>query len=1381
MAKIIRKAQEGLNTSELQTARLFTDGKRQIDLDRLIQNIGKNLNSYISSQNWNKRKQQAFQSAVNDYIQAIDQGNISQRDVTRKYIDTTGRIKNSENKKYDPYGEAAYFIDTIIDALPDYKKPEEKPKEKKKFDVNGLNTYFRNYYFGGNDPDAVIWQQRDIKDEGTGKYSTINRAAAFADMLEKYVNDLNTSTDEIDFSGSAYKDKQEYLNKLQNAITRLRAGDVTNSDLSALAAIGISGDNLQMLFSKDPIVRAGQEDQQDKPKSKEEQLQQEIDDFNSQNQYDLSKEQLEINRKLKDAALELSKKYYTPELQRYSGWSSVIPSPNYNKDSLEDLYQVDKNPTKLAAGIQKFYDYLKIYQPSMADKLMEMPYLKLKGNYTFNNSLANWFDYTKPQSVAIKDNNYRGFYYYPEAIANNGTVIIYNPVTREMRRVAAWNIADIRDYLMGQERTRIMADYPLAMLSQNQIAPEAKKNGGVLKAQQGLSMAEFIAQRQKAVRERKAQAKAAEQKKLQEEITATGRTEEEIKAGRRAISESGLTATDWTRIGAAAADAASMVAAFVPGYGTAASAALGLGSSGATLFTDIKEDGFQWGDLGNFAANLGMDVVGLVPGFGAAGKSAKIVKNLVKYVPRLVTLATAISVAPEAIASIKKIGTDEKLTVDDWRNIASGLSTIAGLSRMGAASMKASAMKQHFSTGDKTVRSKSGKMMRTTPEELEKLKKAKSLEESNEIIQNLKSGDGKGEELASTFRKWYNPTLFWNNNPRTGEYFDFTKPRTSRLKGSDVTIFQKSANGYLPFPSTHLKVGNFYLRGHKSGGVLKAKDGNTIYATGDLGYNTYLTQIAQNPEFLNWIISNYTGEQALSNYSNAIKQNVDQRYKYGINNYNNETTFPEISQDVIDFNTGYQNQGKTPNYVLFGNSSEDYDNKTKGIVYGLVDWNRPKLPANEGDRYHGDSSKDYIGGALGAQTFSRILAPTNPSLTSGNFGQWGWNMQRLGATGAYYYKDPQGKGQWIPTNDSNVGGYIPFDNTQAQESLTPIPTTIDWSKLKTSPSESSGSHNPSKGVNLSNLRLSLPGVLEGVRLALALDNNRKVRDLTLQGLKPLIRDTYNLNRTVTGDYAGQRSYYNAANRLQSLAAKPRTTDSSLQTAAQLDATIKGNEQKVAGDLLNNKAIRESAEKAWQVQADNTARRSQVANQNRASILQIRKAKKDIEAMTKSANWQSIDAYLKYLTAKARQRDDRQRAFDLKVATQAATTNATREIDKEIALLKQKLATMDQEEMFTSDEYRQLLQKQREKQSILNNAYNQAYADVYNLNYSTPTLPWSPTIYKSGGQVEKTLIKARTEEAKLFQNNIQQSVKNHIKMINNLSSVTKQLILKAMTL
>ena len=148
-----------------------------------------------------------------------------------------------------------------------------------------------------------------------------------------------------------------------------------------------------------------------------------------------------------------------------------------------------------------------------------------------------------------------------------------------------------------------------------------------------------------------------------------------------------FTTTDFIRIGSAAADVASAIAAFAPGYGTAGAAALGIGSTVGNLVADISDPGVSTGQvLGGLAFNAAMDVVSLLPGLNLTGTAAKLAKTLGKTVPKIVAYGMAIGMAPDMIKSIQKLGDPKaKFTAEDLRNISYGLSAISGTSRMGAA------------------------------------------------------------------------------------------------------------------------------------------------------------------------------------------------------------------------------------------------------------------------------------------------------------------------------------------------------------------------------------------------------------------------------------------------------------------------------------------------------------------------------------------------------------------------------------------------------------------------------------------------------------------------------------------------------------------------
>lgn len=85
---------------------------------------------------------------------------------------------------------------------------------------------------------------------------------------------------------------------------------------------------------------------------------------------------------------------------------------------------------------------------------------------------------------------------------------------------------------------------------------------------------------------------------------------------------------DAQRAQALMADLGSVVASFLPGYGTAASAVLGIGGLASELLADVADEGVSWGEVGErLLSNAGFAALGLLPG----GKLGKIGSKLVKY------------------------------------------------------------------------------------------------------------------------------------------------------------------------------------------------------------------------------------------------------------------------------------------------------------------------------------------------------------------------------------------------------------------------------------------------------------------------------------------------------------------------------------------------------------------------------------------------------------------------------------------------------------------------------------------------------------------------------------------------------------------------------
>ena len=270
---------------------------------------------------------------------------------------------------------------------------------------------------------------------------------------------------------------------------------------------------------------------------------------------------------------------------------------------------------------------------------------------------------------------------------------------------------------------------------------------------------------------------AAKQKENKKAISNPNTPEDKRRqlAGQRKPGDTEFTATDIARISAAGMDVASALSAFVPVYGTAISAGTGLISSLTNFGADMSDKSVSAGDMWkNLGANIAMDAVGLVPGFGTAGKAGKITKTLIKYVPKIVTvLSAANALSPESRASWAKLASKESLTVRDWQNIAAGCSALAGVSRGAVGHFNAHTMAKGTKTKDFNITASDGKQYKVTAEQLETLKKQKSLEDINKEFKKLHPD----AELNSFFRngKWQQLRHLHFNNPQVKSVYDFSR------------------------------------------------------------------------------------------------------------------------------------------------------------------------------------------------------------------------------------------------------------------------------------------------------------------------------------------------------------------------------------------------------------------------------------------------------------------------------------------------------------------------------------------------------------------------------------------------------------------------------
>lgn len=277
-------------------------------------------------------------------------------------------------------------------------------------------------------------------------------------------------------------------------------------------------------------------------------------------------------------------------------------------------------------------------------------------------NLGNWYQYNWDQLMARRDSSMKGW-----------TPVKDNEGNEVWRRNDSLRASDGTYFYMFMGRDGKLHTYRSKPYSKLKAEAIAKGQLGMsIYTKQGYENAKKYQQAKAAISKQTAQDK--------------GRTPQQQKNMER----TGFTGTDIARLASIGMDMGSLAAAYTGpetmGIGTLVSAGLGVGSTATNLVADLVDGENTWEALKTAGYGLGMDTLGLIPGAGTASKLGKIGKTAIKYVPRILAyLGTIQGVQnmPYIVNSFKKLGTNQELTVDDYRNMAQGISLITGIGAAG--------------------------------------------------------------------------------------------------------------------------------------------------------------------------------------------------------------------------------------------------------------------------------------------------------------------------------------------------------------------------------------------------------------------------------------------------------------------------------------------------------------------------------------------------------------------------------------------------------------------------------------------------------------------------------------------------------------------------
>lgn len=294
------------------------------------------------------------------------------------------------------------------------------------------------------------------------------------------------------------------------------------------------------------------------------------------------------------------------------------------------------------------------------------------------------------------------------------------------------------------------------------------------------------------------------------------------------------------------------------------------------------------------------------------------------------------------------------------------------------------------------------------------------------------------------------------------------------------------------------------------------------------------------------------------------------------------------------------------------------------------------------------------------------------------------------------------------------------------------------------------------------------------RMVGGLATNNKAAEQYKAGLKPLLIDTYENTVPITGNYFAKASADRQASNLTSLAARPRTSDASLQLVGELEAQNKAGDIRFQGDMADADMFYKTRMMAQQESDAAKARRTDVANRNRASMLQIDAAKAQIDSAKTTANYQQvINPYLSGIENQFRQNRAARKQYDAESYRQGLLSTMQPQYDAAVQA------------------------GDTAKQQQLLRQYN---TDMLNYSRNNVGMPWmfqrttpspnTPYTYAKGGRLtaqERIIIQRAKDfnrrmlaDNKQFHKDIMAAKKQHADMIKHMSSLTSELIKKGMS-
>lgn len=795
MSQVIRKYNSGGKSPEEPELFEWKDVGKYNKSD-LISGLYRNVDTYITNNNLSGKKADAFRTATSRLIDGIKNGTVTLNgdgtfNVSDKSLSSTGQFdknflggeKNTDNNANNRAGD---YVLSYIKSMNTYKKPTVATPKKEKFDFNKYFTgEVSRRWYGGNDID---------NDNFFNRRSEEDRLKLMADIAGGITPEMLSG---YDLEGTVGAD--EILNRSKRFVEAINNGTLDNNDYNAFAELGGGGLDRWLKPQEEQTatvdVRGGLRKQWEAEARQkgytDEAIQAYID--NKQRALDeASQKEVDARNTAQEEKLHADAKAAEEERIRQLGASNI---GNYNTIStlpevtpydFEGVYKSRyENPWSLSFSAydlnpDKSTQTVPLHREDGSGYYDSVNIGKTVPGTTAAQRLANDLDYyIRAAERNANDPDIKGKaleqlgsgeYVIPNSYnPSTGLIRVYNPKTRQLRWVEALTTQT------GKDRVEYL--YNIAN------SPKYKAEGGILKAQQG-NVIDWNALNKRAneeMYERDRQAVLSKFKRIEEEEaakkaaetkpSAANLTPEQKAARERKPAETGFTGVDIARLGAIGADIASML----PGLG-----GVGIAGTLANFGADIADDGLDSGDWGRLAGNIGLDLVGFIPGLGAAAKGSRVLKNVVKWAPRLLSIATAGNYGTAGIQSLQKaISTPKDLTVDDYRNIAEVIKVAIGGGRGIKRGIQSHNLKNAAKTGDYQITTNKGEK-KLTANQYNEIVSHKKLADQNAALQLLLKDDDLNISKKANWRMGTNSIIRHD--------YDFNKTKKVMTSKGEIEV-----------------------------------------------------------------------------------------------------------------------------------------------------------------------------------------------------------------------------------------------------------------------------------------------------------------------------------------------------------------------------------------------------------------------------------------------------------------------------------------------------------------------------------------------------------------------------------------------------------------